>query len=164
MPFIPEEGYDGEYAGQWEGNDVYTVSFEVENEGVFDDIMYIDKESGKPHVISIQTAGDGAQTITETVYTLDGLVESQNVITVDADGNAETNITNITELLDLIDKTFSLSVNANTSDAQSRLNRIRNTLDEIKSKTVTVTTKYESTGNSGGSGGAGGSSNNYTGQ
>lgn len=86
------------------------MSFEVENEGVFDDIMYIDKESGKPHVITIQTAGDGTQTITETVYTLDGAVESQNVITVDAAGNAETNLQNLDDLVELLNRTFNITV------------------------------------------------------
>lgn len=144
IPFIPEEGYDGEYITTDEnGNDIYTVSFEIQDRGVFDDIMYIDSLSGKPHVISIQTDVDGSQTISETVYTLDGIVESQNVITIDSDGNALSNLTTIEELQEFIDRTIRFSVNANTSDSQSRLNKLRNTLDEIKNKTVTVTTKVE---------------------
>lgn len=176
IPFIPEEGYDGEYITTDEnGNDIYTVSFEIQDRGVFDDIMYIDSMSGKPHVISIQTDVDGSQTISETVYTLDGIVESQNVITIDSDGNALSNLTTIEELQEFIDRTIRFSVNANTSDSQNRLRRLKDMIDGLKSKTITVTTetKTKTTGanvsgthaGSGGSGttsGLGGSSSHGT--
>lgn len=54
----------------------------------------------------------------------------------------------IEELQEFIERTVSFSVSANISDSQSKLNRLKNTLDDIKSKTITVTTKTP-TGNSG---------------
>ena len=71
-------------------------------------------------------------------------------VTIDADGNAVTNLETIEELQEFIDRTIRFTVNANTSDSQNRLRRLKEMLDDIKSKTVTVTTKTESSGTGGG--------------
>lgn len=146
MPFIPtdDEGQEGEYAGTTPfGEDMFRVEFEVENEGLFEQVWYLSKEDNNVHVMTIQTAGDGAQTLTEMVYDRDGLVKETNVITIDADGNAETNLENIDDLEQVVDRMLNISVYANTSESQSRLNKLKSTLDGIKSKTVTVTAKTQ---------------------
>ena len=146
MPFIPAEDEDAEgiFAGQTlSGEDVYRLSFEVDNEGLFDQVWYLSQDDGV-HVFTIQTAGNGAQTITEMVYDLDGVVQKTNVITIDSDGNAETNLENMSDLAETIDRVLTVSVFANTSESQSRLNKLKSTLDGIKSKTITVTAKPQS--------------------
>ena len=79
-------------------------------------------------------------------------MESQHVITIDANGNAMTDLTSIEEVTELLERTVNLSVYVNTADSQSRLNKLKNTLAEIKSKTVTVTTRTV---------GGGGNQSNY---
>lgn len=147
MPFIPtdDEGEEGEYAGTTPfGEDMFRVEFEVENEGLFEQVWYLSNEDDSVHVMTIQTAGDGAQTLTEMVYDRDGLVKETNVITIDADGNAVTNLESIDDLEQVVDRMLNISVYANTSESQSRLNKLKSTLDGIKSKTVTVTAKTQS--------------------
>lgn len=78
---------------------------------------------------------------------VDGLVSSVHTVTINADGTVETDLENIDDLIALVDRTASVSVYADTSSAQSKLNTLKNKLDSIKSKTVTVTTNTKSTGN-----------------
>lgn len=68
-------------------------------------------------------------------------MEKTNTITIDTDGNAETNLENIDEAADLLNRTVTLTVRAQTGNSVSQLTRVKDLLDSIKSKTVTVTTK-----------------------
>ena len=68
-------------------------------------------------------------------------MEKTNTITIDTDGNAETNLENIDEAADLLNRTVTLTVRAQTGNSVGQLTRVKDLLDSIKSKTVTVTTK-----------------------
>lgn len=106
---------------------------------------------------------------------VDQISDEVHTVTIDADGNAVTDLQTIEELQELIDRTVRFTVNANTSDSQNRLRRLKDMIDGLKSKTITVTTetKTKTTGasvsgthaGSGGSGttsGLGGSSSHGT--
>lgn len=73
-------------------------------------------------------------------------------MTIDAEGNVSTELESVEELAEMLERTVTLSVNANTSESQGRLNKLKNTLAEIKSKTVTITTRTV---------GGGGNQSNY---
>lgn len=75
---------------------------------------------------------------------VNGLVSEVHTITIDADGNAVTDLETIEDLQTFIDRTIKFSVDANISDSQSKLNRLKTTLEGIKNKTITVTTNTKS--------------------
>lgn len=75
---------------------------------------------------------------------VNGLVSEVHTVTIDADGNAVTDLETIEDLQTFIDRTVKFSVDANISDSQSKLNRLKTTLEGIKNKTITVTTNTKS--------------------
>lgn len=72
------------------------------------------------------------------------MVSEVHTVTIDADGNAVTDLETIEDLQTFIDRTVKFSVDANISDSQSKLNRLKTTLEGIKNKTITVTTNTKS--------------------
>lgn len=127
-----------------DGTMVYTAQFQVEDsDAVMDIITEIDKAAGTVHRVKIVTEGDGTQIIDEFFGDTQGNGK-HTTLTIDAEGNAYTELESIEELQELIERTISFSVNANVSDSQSKLNRLKTTLEGIKNKTITVTTNTKS--------------------
>ena len=123
-----------------DGTVVYTAQFQVEDsDAVMDVITEIDEASGTVHRIKIVTEGDGTQIIDEFFGDTHGNGK-HTTLTIDAEGNAYTELESIEELQEFIERTISFSVNANVSDSQSKLNKLKTTLENIKSKTITVST------------------------
>lgn len=127
-----------------DGTMVYTAQFQVEDsDAVMDIITEIDKAAGTVHRVKIVTEGDGTQIIDEFFGDTQGNGK-HTTLTIDAEGNAYTELESIEELQEFIERTISFSVNANVSDSQSKLNRLKTTLEGIKNKTITVTTNTKS--------------------
>jgi hypothetical protein len=127
-----------------DGTMVYTAQFQVEDsDAVMDIITEIDKAAGTVHRVKIVTEGDGTQIIDEYFGDTQGNGKHAT-LTIDAEGNAYTELESIEELQEFIERTISFSVNANVSDSQSKLNRLKTTLEGIKNKTITVTTNTKS--------------------
>lgn len=147
---LDEESFETE-----DGTMVYTASFQLEDsDAVMDVLTEINDATGEVHRIKILTEADGTQTIEEFIGDIKGNGKTYS-FTVDVNGNIETSVDSMEELEALASRTYSFTVSANTTSSQSRLNKLRNTLDEIKSKTITITTRTSGGGGGGGSGGSG---------
>lgn len=137
-------GFDYDYAGENDEEIYYRVNYELDDGGSMEEILAVSKLDGTTTTITIQTDGDGVQTITMSNETLEGMTYNTHTITIDADGNAVTDLETIDDLSEFLDRTVTLSVEADLSYTQSKLFRLKNTLDSIKNKTITITTNTKS--------------------
>lgn len=127
---------------------VFYVEYESEGgDGIIDEFSYVDEFTNDIHFVTIETTGNGVQTITHTISDLDGLVKSQYTVQVDMDGNIITDLENVADLQAFLERTVSFSVLCNSSDAAKRLDSLKAKLDKLKSKTITITTATKTKGN-----------------
>lgn len=123
-----------------------TVEINVAKENIDKEIeetqAKIDQLSDKEYLVKMGISEEGASYTIDTLKTkIDELeTEKGKIVSVYGDtSDAETEIDDINKE-EIPDKEF--NVEANIAVAKSRINQIKNALDTIQDKTVTVTTKY----------------------
>ena len=133
------------------GYGIYRIVYQTENEGeTLEVIDEINEATQSEHKVTIYTEADGTQTIEELFSELDengNRVEKKYTTTIDADGNAITTMESAEALAASLERVYHMTLASNADATATKIDNVRQKLNKLNGKTITVKIKTEQSGN-----------------